>query len=40
MTPVAHRHFGPAAIAPVSLHRPNERMPWAEPPTLRLVSQN
>ena len=31
-------HFGPATINPVSLHRPSEKMPWAdEPALLRLV---
>jgi hypothetical protein len=42
MTPVAHPHFGPATIHPVSLHRPDEKMPWAEAPpvrVLRLASQ-
>ena len=36
-------HFGPAVVNPVSLHRPDEKMPWAEPDELpaqlRLVSQ-
>ena len=36
-------HFGPATINSVSLHRPDEKMPWAEPDELpaqlRLVSQ-
>jgi hypothetical protein len=37
-------HFGPATIIPISLHRPSERMPWAEfdaPPVraLRLAPQ-
>ena len=29
-------HFGPATINPVSLHRPNERMPWLEAPDRRM----